>query len=242
MAQKHGFVAITGASSGIGSALAKSFADDGYNLLLMARRTDRLLALDLPNALCAHVDVTDIDAIRSAVTDAEEQFGPIDTMINNAGVMLLSPIAEQDPAEWQQMLDVNVKGVLNGSRVALDSMLPRETGTIINVSSIAGFKAFPNHVAYVGSKFAVHGLTENIRTEVASRNVRVSLVSPGAVETELLSHTTAKQVTADYEAWKETIGGALDPDSVVRAIRFITDQPQSVCVREVVVANTLQVD
>lgn len=242
MTDKPGFIAITGASSGIGAALARSFASSGHRLLLMARRIERLVALDLPDTICAEVDVTDIEAIREAVASAEERFGPIEAMINNAGAMLLGPVDEQDPAEWRQMMDVNVMGVLNGSRVALDSMLPRESGTIINLSSIAGFKAFPNHVAYVGSKFAVHGISENIRTEVASRNVRVSIVSPGAVETELLGHTTSAEVIGAYEEWKGSIGGALDPQSIVNAVRYIYDQPQSVCVREVVVANTLQVD
>jgi NADP-dependent 3-hydroxy acid dehydrogenase YdfG len=163
-------------------------------------------------------------------------------MINNAGLMQLGPIEKQDPVEWQHMLDTNVLGVLNGCRVALDSMLSRQSGTIINVSSVAGRKTFPNHAAYVGTKFAVHGITENIRSEVAGRNVRVSVIAPGAVETELLSHTSSADVIASYEDWKHSIGGALDPESVVRAIRYVYDQPQSVCVREVVLANTLQVD
>ncbi len=242
MTNTRGLIAITGASSGIGAALARSFSADGHPLLLMARRLERLEELELPDAICAMVDVVDFEAVQAAVSQAEERFGPLDAMINNAGVMKLSPLEQQDPAEWAQMLDVNVLGVLNGCRVALDSMLPREHGTVINISSIAGRKTFPNHVGYVGSKFAVHGISENLRSEVAGRNVRISIVAPGAVETELLGHTTSTDVIAGYEAWKQSIGGALDAEAVVKAVRYIYDQPQSVCVREVVIANTLQVD
>ena len=234
-------VVITGASSGIGAALATSFSESGHPVVLLARRLDRLEALQLPNSLCLKVDVTEFEQFRDAVAAGEERFGPIGTLINNAGLMQLSELATQDPAEWQAMLNVNVLGVLNGSRIALDSMLDRRTGTIINVSSVAGRKTFPNHVAYVGSKFAVHGITENLREEVAGQNVRVSVISPGAVETELLSHTNSAEVVGGYEAWKSSIGGALDAESVVAAVRFVHDQPQSVCVREVVLASTMQV-
>ena len=147
------------------AALARSFSADGHPLLLMARRLERLEELELPDAICAMVDVVDFEAVQAAVSQAEERFGPLDAMINNAGVMKLSPLEQQDPAEWAQMLDVNVLGVLNGCRVALDSMLPREHGTVINISSIAGRKTFPNHVGYVGSKFAVHGISENLRSK-----------------------------------------------------------------------------
>ncbi|NQU37862.1 MAG: SDR family oxidoreductase [Actinobacteria bacterium] len=233
-------VAITGGSSGIGAALAKSFSESGHPVILLARRLDRLEALNLPNSLSLKVDVTDIAALRAAIKTGEEQFGPLGTMINNAGLMQLSDLLHQDPAEWKAMLDVNVLGVLNGCRVALESMTQRQTGTIINVSSVAGRKSFPNHVAYVGSKFAVHGISENLREEVAGQNIRVSVIAPGAVETELLSHTNSADVVAGYEDWKKSIGGALDPSAVVAAVRYVHDQPQAVCVREVVLASTLQ--
>ncbi len=233
-------VVITGASSGIGAALATSFSESGHPVILLARRLDRLEALELPNALCLKVDVTDLVAFKAAVQAGEEAFGPIGTMINNAGLMQLSTLQDQDPAEWKAMLDVNVLGVLNGCQIAIDSMSARRTGTIINVSSVAGRKTFPNHVAYVGTKFAVHAMSENLREEVAADNIRVSVVAPGAVETELLGHTNSAEVIAGYEKWKDSIGGALDPASVVAAVRFVHDQPQSVCIREVVLANTLQ--
>ena len=125
-------------------------------------------------------------ALVAAVKEAEARFGPADALINNAGVMLLGAVSEQDPTQWEQMLDVNVKGLLNGIHAVLGGMIERNHGTVINVGSVAGRKTFPNHVAYVGTKFAVHGLSENLREELAPHNVRVITIAPGAVETELL--------------------------------------------------------
>ena len=186
-------VVITGASSGIGAAMAKSFSAAGHPLLLLARRVEAMQALELPNSLSISVDVTDGAAIKTAITQAEAQFGPVGCLINNAGVMLLGQIDVQDPNEWSRMLNINVMGVLNGIHAVLADMKARKTGTIINVSSVAGRKTFPNHAAYCATKFAVHALTENIREEVAMDDVRLITIAPGAVETELLSHT--KRVT-----------------------------------------------
>jgi NADP-dependent 3-hydroxy acid dehydrogenase YdfG len=217
------------------------FAQLGYPLLLLARRVDRLEALGLNNTLCRAVDVTDRAALEAALAEAEARFGPADAMINNAGVMLLGNIVEQDPREWQQMLDVNVKGLLNGVHAVVRSMIARKHGTIINISSIAGRKTFPNHAVYVGTKFAVHGLSENLREEVAPHNVRVITIAPGAVETELLSHTTDTAIKAGYQAWKADMGGeVLSAEQVAQAIRFAYEQPQQVCIREIVLAATRQ--
>ena len=183
-------IIITGASSGIGEATARLLSAAGHPLLLLARRLDRMQALALPNCLCRAVDVSNREAFAAAVKEAEAQYGPADALINNAGVMLLGQMHEQDPAQWEQMLDVNVKGLLNGIHALVGGMIERRQGTIINVSSVAGRKTFPNHVAYVGTKFAVHGISENLREEVAPHNVRVVTIAPGAVETELLGHTT----------------------------------------------------
>lgn len=206
----------------------------------MARRTERMSALQLPHCRIAEVDVRDRDALRAAISGAEAEYGQLDCLVNNAGLMQLEEFSRQDPLEWEAMVAVNILGVLNGCRVALESMLSSGRGTIINVSSIAGRKAFPNHVGYVSTKFAVTGLSENLRQEVAGANIRVSVVEPGAVETELLGHTTSSEVIDNYERWKDSIGGALDPDVVASAIRYVYDQPQSVCIREVVLANTQQ--
>lgn len=233
-------VVITGASSGIGEAAAKRLSKAGHPLLLIARRIDRLKALDLPNTICAGVDVTDIESMKKAVKEAEEKFGAVDCIINNAGVMLLGDASTQDPAEWKKMLDVNVTGLLNGIHIVLSSMIERNSGTIINISSIAGRKTFPSHSVYCGTKFAVHAITENIREEVADSNVRAIVIAPGAVETELLSHTTSEEIKSGYEEWKEGMGGAIVPEDIANAIEFAYSQPQNVCVREIVVAATRQ--
>ncbi|ATP29002.1 oxidoreductase [Chromobacterium violaceum] len=233
-------IVITGASSGIGAAAAKRFSQAGHPLLLLARRVDKLEALELPNTLCRRVDVSDGAQLQAALVEAEARFGPADAIVNNAGVMLLGAMAKQDPDEWQRMLDVNVKGLLNGIHVVLAGMVARGRGTIINISSIAGRKTFPNHVAYCGTKFAVHAISENLREEVAASGVRVITIAPGAVETELLGHTTDEAIKAGYQEWKQQMGGVLEADDVAEAIAYAYGQPQRVCVREIVLAATGQ--
>ena len=234
-------IIITGASSGIGEATARRLSAAGHPLLLLARRIERLEALALPNTLSRRVDITDRAALLAAVAEAETQFGPADALINNAGVMLLGEMSKQDPAQWDQMLDVNVKGLLNGVHAVVAGMIERKHGTIINVSSVAGRKTFPNHVAYVGTKFAVHGLSENLREELSPHNVRVTTIAPGAVETELLSHTTDEAIKTGYQAWKQDMGGTvLSAEDVATAIAYAYGQPQGVCIREIVMATTRQ--
>ncbi|MGP9419225.1 SDR family oxidoreductase [Pseudomonas reactans] len=234
-------IVITGASSGIGLATAKLLSSRGHALLLLARRVEPMNALNLPNTLCRSVDVTDIDAFSAAVNEAEQQFGPVDALVNNAGVMLLGGVDQQNPAEWEHMLNVNVKGLLNGVHAVTKGMIERKAGTIINISSVAGRKTFPNHVVYVGTKFAVHGMSENLREELSPHNVRVIVIAPGAVETELLSHTTNDEIKAGYQEWKQEMGGkVLSAEDVAHAIDYAYSQPQYVCVREIVLAATRQ--
>lgn len=234
-------IVITGASSGIGLATAKLLSSRGHALLLLARRVEPMNALNLPNTLCRAVDVTDIDAFSAAVKEAEQQFGPVDALVNNAGVMLLGGVDQQNPTEWEHMLNVNVKGLLNGVHAVTKGMIERKAGTIINISSVAGRKTFPNHVVYVGTKFAVHGMSENLREELSPHNVRVVVIAPGAVETELLSHTTNDEIKAGYQEWKQEMGGkVLSAEDVAHAIDYAYSQPQYVCVREIVLAATRQ--
>ncbi|MCI1676662.1 MAG: SDR family oxidoreductase [Ewingella americana] len=234
-------IVITGASSGIGLATAKLLSSRGHALLLLARRVEPMNALNLPNTLCRAVDVTDIDAFSAAVKEAEQQFGPVDALVNNAGVMLLGGVDQQNPTEWEHMLNVNVKGLLNGVHAVTKGMIERKAGTIINISSVAGRKTFPNHVVYVGTKFAVHGMSENLREELSPHNVRVIVIAPGAVETELLSHTTNDEIKAGYQEWKQEMGGkVLSAEDVAHAIDYAYSQPQYVCVREIVLAATRQ--
>ncbi|RPJ93495.1 SDR family oxidoreductase [Achromobacter xylosoxidans] len=238
---KKPLVIITGASSGIGLATARLFSAHGHPLLLLARRLEKMQALNLPDTLALSVDVTDRAALAAAVQEGEARFGPADALINNAGVMLLGDITRQDPDQWDRMLDVNVKGVLNGVHAVAAGMVQRKRGSIINISSVAGRKTFPNHVAYVGTKFAVHGLSENLREELSAHNVRVTTIAPGAVETELLGHTTDADIKTGYEAWKAEMGGkVLAAEDVANAIHYAYAQPEGVCVREIVLAATRQ--
>lgn len=236
----NSLVIITGASSGIGRSTAKHFSALGHPLLLLARRVENLEALGLPNTLCRKVDVTDYQQFASAVEEAESQYGPADCLVNNAGVMLLGQVNTQSPSEWQTMYNVNVIGLLNGMQTVLSKMKQRNSGTIINISSVAGKKSFANHAAYCGTKFAVHAISETVREEVAETNVRVITIAPGAVETELLSHTTSNEIIAGYEDWKKDIGGALAAEDVARSVMFAYQQPQNVCIREIALAPTRQ--
>lgn len=237
---KKQLIVITGASSGIGEATAKYFSEMGHPLLLLARRIDRLNDLKLPEAMCREVDITDLEGFRQTLHSAEQQYGPCDCLINNAGVMLLGQADSQAVAEWKTMFDVNVLGLLNGIHLILEGMKKRGTGTVINISSIAGRKTFPNHAVYCGTKFAVHAITENIREEVAGDNIRFITIAPGAVETELLSHTSSAEIKAGYESWKQDMGGVLVAGDIARSIAFAYNQPQNVCIREIVIAATRQ--
>ena len=233
-------IVITGASSGIGEAIAKRFAEAGHALLLVARRLDRLEALNLPNSICAQVDVTDQEAFREAISKAEEQYGPVEGLVNNAGCMLLGDVADQDPSEWKRMFDVNVVAILSSMQIVLNSMKARKSGSIINISSVAGRKTFPDHAAYCGTKFAVHAITESIREEVADSNVRLITIAPGVTESELLSHTSSDEIKDGYGEWKDSIGGAIAAADVANSVHFAFDQPQNVCIREIAIAPTRQ--
>ncbi|MDA7741993.1 SDR family oxidoreductase [Francisellaceae bacterium] len=154
--------------------------------------------------------------------------------------MLLGQVATQDPAEFSTMLDVNFTSLLNGMQIVLSGMKERNSGAIINISSVAGRKTFPDHAAYCGMKFAVHAISENVREELSANNVHVITIAPGAAETELLGHTTSDAIKEGYEAWKEDMGGVLSAEDVARSVVFAYSQPQNVCIREIVIAATKQ--
>lgn len=234
-------VVITGASSGFGMELAKEFSGDGYPLLLLARRIEKMEALNLPNTICKKVDVADKKSFEEAIKEAEAKYGKTDLLINNAGLMLLGDLANQDALEWKKMLDVNVMGVMNGMQAVMNDMKERKCGTIINVSSMAGIQPFGNHAAYCASKFGVTGLTRVARGEMAPYNVRVLSVLPGAVNTELLSHTTDPNIIDGYNEWKESVGAInITAKDVALTIKFAYEMPQSVSLREIVISDTMQ--
>lgn len=237
-----GLVVITGASSGIGAKIAETMSRNGQPVLLLSRRLEEMEALNLPNSLCKSVDVTDLDVMKAAIIEAEEKFGKVDLLVNCAGIMLLGYPESQDFSEWDRMIDVNIKGILTGTNIVLKSMKERNTGTIVNISSIAGRKTFNEHAVYCGTKFAVHAITENIRKEVSGSNVRMITIAPGVVETPLLSHTTNEDIKAGYNDWKKSIEAGLDPQKIADCVAFAYNQPQDVCIREIVIAKTKQED
>lgn len=241
MKTNHKLIVITGASSGFGVEMAKEFSNAGYPLLLIARRLENMEALNLPNTMCRKVDVTKKEEFESAVREAEAVYGPTDLMVNNAGVMLLGDIATQDANEWKRMLDVNVMGVMNGMQIVMTAMKERQCGTIINVSSIAGVQPFGNHGAYCASKYGVTGLTRVARGEMSAHNIRVLSVLPGAVGTELLSHTTDEGIKDGYNEWKTAVGAVnITANDVAQTIKFAYEMPQGVSLREIVITDTKQ--
>ncbi|MEY4476245.1 MAG: hypothetical protein RL248_2012 [Pseudomonadota bacterium] len=237
---KNKLVVITGASSGFGAEVANQLSNKGYSTALLARRVDRLTAMNLNNSMAFEVDVTCREQVFNAIRQAEDKFGDVDCIINNAGVMLLGELDGQDHNEWNRMIDTNIKGVINGMQAVLPGMKKRQTGTIINISSLAGQKSYQYHAAYCATKFAVHGLSESVRWEVAPDNIRVITISPGAAETELITHIGDEAVKNDYINWKESIGGVISAKDVADTIVFAYELPQSVCIRDLQVAPTKQ--
>lgn len=237
---------VTGASSGIGFAVVKLLVNKGYPCLMLARRVEEMKKLVKENkideklVLCEKLDVVDLKKFEEVVAKGEKHFGKeVDLIVNNAGVMYLNPFESQSEKEFKTMVDVNVLGVYNGCRVVLPKMTKRKRGTIINVSSIAGRKGFPNHVAYCGTKFAIHGMTETLREEVAKTGVRVSIIAPGVVYTNLLNVNT-KETIDGYKKWSESCGKMLNAEDVANSVYFIFSQPQHVCIREILLAGTVQ--
>ena len=234
-------VVITGASSGFGKALALEFNKAGYPLLLIARRIELLNELNLSDTICEKVDVTNRESFEKAIRKAEQVYGKTDLIINNAGIMLLGNLETQSPDEWQKMLDVNVMGVMHGMQIVMNDMKERQCGTIINISSVAGVKPFGNHAAYCASKYGVVGLSEVARGELSSHNVRVMRICPGAVDTELVHHTTSNDIKESYFDWKKSTGvGSITAEDVARTIKFAYELPQGVNLREIQITDTKQ--
>jgi NADP-dependent 3-hydroxy acid dehydrogenase YdfG len=233
-------VAITGASSGIGEAVAKRFSAAGYPVLMMARRVERMEALNLPKALCRRVDVRDRAAIAAAVAEAEAVYGPADMMFCNAGIARLADIGRQDPAEWDEMIDINTKGVLNSVHAVMAGMMERRRGTLFMMSSIAGRKVYPDHTVYCGTKYFVHGISESLREYLSAYDVRVVVLSPGIIETEVLDHVTDPGTLAAYRENKANIGGGIGPEHLAELMLSAYRMPQTVLVQEICMTPTRQ--
>lgn len=237
---RKGLVVITGASAGIGKALAIHFSQAGYPLLLIARRLAKLKQLQLPNTYCAEVDVTDLSKFSAAIEKGEEKFGEVDCLINNAGILFAGAVNEQDPENWKAMIDVNIWGTLNGIHIVLNKMKEKRTGTIFNISSLAARKTFPSGAVYCATKSAVHALTESVREAMADHNVRLITIAPGNVKTEIWDRAVPDEMKSHHSAYQRKPFENLDPEDIARAIFFAYEQPQNVCIREMIICPTRQ--
>lgn len=235
-------VVVTGASSGLGEAAVRRLAAEGAKIVMGARRQDRLeaLARDLSLGADAAVrtDVTHLEQVQALVDRAVDRHGRIDVIINNAGLMPHSPLEKLRVDDWNRMIDVNLKGTLYGIAAALPHMKAQKSGQIINVSSVAGHKVGPGGAVYSATKTAVRVISEGLRQEVKPYNIRTTVISPGAVHSELpdsvTDDETAKAIQAFYDQY------AIPADSFARAVVFAMSQPEDVDINEILFRPTAQ--
>jgi NADP-dependent 3-hydroxy acid dehydrogenase YdfG len=238
---KDKVVVITGASSGLGEAAARRLAQNGAKLVLGARRLDRLEALakelKLGGDAVMQTDVAQRGEVKRLVDRAAQSHGRIDVMINNAGLMPLSPLERLKIDDWDRMIDVNIKGVLYGIAAALPHMKAQMSGHIINVSSVAGHKVRPGSTVYSATKSAVRVISEGLRQEVKPYNIRTTIISPGAVASELPDSITEPDIAENVHKVYEY---AISADSFASMVAFAMSQPDDVDVNEILFRPTTQ--
>ncbi|MCK1489162.1 SDR family oxidoreductase [Bradyrhizobium sp. 180] len=240
---KHKIVVVTGASSGLGEATARLLSAQGATLVLGARRAGRLRALAKEiegrggKALALETDVTRRE-VKALVDSAVEAYGRIDVMINNAGLMPPAPLEQLKVDEWDRMIDVNLKGVTYGIAAALPHMQRQKSGHFVNVSSVAGHKVGPGFSVYAATKFAVRALSEGLRQEVKPYNIRTTVISPGAVATELPNSVSDPAAAERLRGFYAEV--AVPADSFARAVAFALGQPPEVDVNEILYRPTTQ--
>lgn len=241
MSIENKVVVITGASSGIGAATAKLLAAKGAKVVLGARREDRLadLAQAIGENARYHVtDVTDRQSVHDLIQLAVSEFGRVDVLYNNAGTMPQGNLSDREYDKWQLMLDVNVMGVLNGIGEVLPVMQAQHAGQIISTDSVAGHVVYPASAVYNGTKYAVRAIMEGLRQEEKGHGIRSTIVSPGAVRTELVKTIGNAAIEAGISQLmnsEEASGLALDPEDIANAVLFAIDQPKHVAISEVLV-------
>lgn len=243
---KDKVVIITGASSGIGEAVALDSAAQGARVVLAARRAERLEALgeritkDGGASISIETDVTDRASVSDMVTATIGAFGRVDVLVNNAGIMPLSPIRQLRVDDWDRMIDVNVKGLLYCVAAVLPAMFEQGAGHIINVSSVAGRRPFPGGSLYSATKAAVRMISEGLRLELSpSDKIRVTDIEPGVVATELMGHIPDPTVAERFETgWSDK--RKLESEDIAAAIRYVMTQPDHVNVNEILVRPTDQ--
>lgn len=243
---KDKVVVITGASSGIGEATAKMLAKNGAKVVLGARRENRLQAIvnDIKNAggqaTYKVTDVRDAQEVADLVTLAKNEFGSLDVIFNNAGIMPSSPISALHTKEWNDMIDINIKGVLNGVAAVIPDFVKNKQGHIITTSSVAGIKSFAGSGVYGATKFAVRNLMEVIRMESAQEgtNIRTTTLYPAAINTELLHTITDEETKKNMDSFYQQVG--ISPEAIARVVNFAVDQPADVNVNEFTIYPTKQ--
>lgn len=246
MTVQNKVVVITGASSGIGEASAKLLAANGAKVVLGARRETKLQAIVDAiqsaggEATYKVTDVTKMADVQALVAKAKTTFGGIDVIFNNAGIMPTSPISALHTDEWDAMIDINLKGVLNGVAAVMPDFTSQKSGQIITTSSVAGIKSFPGSGVYGATKFAVRNLMEVIRTESAQEgtNIRTATLYPAAINTELLHTITDQDALAGMNQLYDAVG--ITPDAIARVVNFAIDQPADVNVNEFTIYPTRQ--
>jgi len=239
---------VTGASSGIGEATANALAREGYAVALAARRQGRIneiaehISADGGKAIAIPTDVTDESSARALIQTANDELGSLDVLVNNAGVMLLGPILGADVEHWQRMVGVNLLGLLYCTHPALQIMQEQGGGHIVNVSSVAGRTARFGSGVYNATKWGVGAFSESLRQEGANYNIRVTIIEPGFVETELQGHNENPMVVETIEKSRQQIGKVLQADDIANAILYAVQQPEHVGINEVLVRPTRQRD
>ncbi|MBV9680501.1 MAG: SDR family oxidoreductase [Solirubrobacterales bacterium] len=237
-------VVITGSSSGLGEATARALSAQGASVVLGARRQDRIrsvageLTAKGGKALAIPTDVARREQVQKLVDAGVEAYGRIDVMINNAGLMPQAPLERLKVDEWDRMIDVNIKGVLYGIAAALPHMQRQKAGHFINVSSVAGHRVGPGFAVYAATKFAVRALSEGLRQEVKPYNIRTTVISPGAVATELPNSVTDPEAAARIRKFYED--AAIPAESFARAVAFAISQPEDVDINEILFRPTRQ--
>jgi len=247
MSLKDKVVVIKRASSGIGAATANLLASKGAKLSIAARRLDRLEEIKKQNPDAEiktfKADVTKAEEVEKVIAYTVAEYGRVDVLFNNAGIMPVNNLDQLAHDEWQNMLDINVKGVLNGIAAALPVMKKQKSGHIITTSSVLGYEVLPGYAAYSGTKYAVRAIMEGLRQEERTNNIKTTIIAPGSVRTELFNSINNKEVREGLESAMKQPGSemmSLQPEEIAQAVAFAIDTPANMAVNELVIRPTGQ--
>lgn len=247
MTLKDKVVVIMGASSGIGEATANLLAKNGAKLTIAARRMNRLEKIVQNNVgaeiLPVAADVSKADEVQTVIDKTVEKYGRVDVMFNNAGIMPVNNLDAIARDEWQNIMDINVKGVLNGIAAVLPVMKKQQSGHIITTSSVLGYEVLPGYAAYSGSKYAVRAIMEGLRQEERTNNIKTTVIAPGTVQTELFNSINNQEIKEQLESLQDLPGAdmqALQPEEIADAVAFVINTPKNMAVNEIVIRPTGQ--